>query len=105
MSSNKATNKTKLEMGTLPHCGIVMKLRWFNTCLLQNTNFLKNGVPLATRFNSNVSDKGKKVVGYWLMTCSGMVFAAVVLGITATYYLILVSIYTVLEEYIRKSAP
>lgn len=39
------------------------------------------------------------------MTCSGMIFAAVVLGITATYYLILNSIYTVLEEYIKESAP
>ncbi|XP_056632645.1 cytochrome c oxidase assembly protein COX15 homolog [Diorhabda sublineata] len=31
------------------------------------------------RFGSNIS-KGQKAVGYWLLTCSGMVFVAVVLG-------------------------
>lgn len=58
---------------------------------------------LLIRLTSNTPQKSKKPVGYWLMTCSGMVFVAVVLGITITYFFILNSIYTVLEEIIKKT--
>ncbi|RZC37712.1 cytochrome c oxidase assembly protein COX15 -like [Asbolus verrucosus] len=40
--------------------------------------FLK--ISVIARFCSNAPQKGKRSVGYWLMTCSGMVFVAVVLG-------------------------
>nr|CAI5859729.1 unnamed protein product [Callosobruchus analis] len=42
--------------------------------------FLRGSGTVAVRLGSNVSNKGKKAVGYWLLTCSGMVLGAVVLG-------------------------
>lgn len=56
----------------------------------------------ALRLSSDVSQKGKKAVGYWLLTCSGMVFVAVVLGIVA-YVVLLASICVVLKEVIKKT--
>ncbi|KAJ8920500.1 hypothetical protein NQ315_005369 [Exocentrus adspersus] len=47
---------------------------------LKITNALRSTGTVAIRLSSDVSNKGKKAVGYWLLTCSGMVFVAVVLG-------------------------
>lgn len=44
--------------------------------------------------------KSKKIVGYWLLGCSGMVFTAVVLGGVFVYFALLLSICTVLEKYL-----
>lgn len=44
--------------------------------------------------------KSKKIVGYWLLGCSGMVFTAVVLGGTFVYVALLLSICTILEKYL-----
>lgn len=38
-----------------------------------------------------------KAVGYWLLGCSGMVFAAVVLGMAAGYLVLLYSIYYIVR--------
>lgn len=49
--------------------------------------------------------KPKKLVGYWLLGCSGMVFVAVVLGVTINYVVIYNSIVHVIEvalEQIKK---
>jgi hypothetical protein len=73
------------------------------TEILQKTTLLKTTVSVAVRLSSNIPQKGKKSIGYWLVTCSGMVFVAVVLGITIIYYYILVSICTVLEEVIKRT--
>jgi hypothetical protein len=70
---------------------------------LKQTTLLKTTVSVAVRLSSNIPQKGKKSIGYWLVTCSGMVFVAVVLGITIIYYYILVSICTVLEEVIKRT--
>lgn len=45
-------------------------------------------------------EKSKKIVGYWLLGCSGMVFTAVVLGGVFVYFVLLLSICTVLEKYL-----
>lgn len=58
---------------------------------------------MAVRLSSDVSNKSKKQVGYWLLTCSGMVFVAVVLGIITVYYAVLFSIYIVLDEVVKKT--
>jgi cytochrome c oxidase assembly protein subunit 15 len=50
------------------------------TEILQQTTLLKTTVSVAVRLSSNIPQKGKKSIGYWLVTCSGMVFVAVVLG-------------------------
>lgn len=42
--------------------------------------FQRGSGTITLRLASNSSQKGKKAVGYWLLTCSGMVFVAVVLG-------------------------
>lgn len=44
--------------------------------------------------------KSKKIVGYWLLGCSGMVFTAVVLGGVFVYIALLLSICTILEKYL-----
>lgn len=46
---------------------------------LQLVNFLRGSGTISLRLNSDVS-KGRKAVGYWLLSCSGMVFVAVILG-------------------------
>nr|XP_022904199.1 cytochrome c oxidase assembly protein COX15 homolog [Onthophagus taurus] len=51
----------------------------------QKTNFklppsARQSGTISLRLKSDSSTKGKKAVGYWLMTCGGMVFGAVVLG-------------------------
>ncbi|VEN57406.1 unnamed protein product [Callosobruchus maculatus] len=43
--------------------------------------FLRGSGTVAVRLGSNASNKGQKAVGYWLLTCSGMVLGAVVLGV------------------------
>ncbi|XP_060527017.1 cytochrome c oxidase assembly protein COX15 homolog [Cylas formicarius] len=45
---------------------------------LSNWNSVTRAVPV--RLTSDASQKGQKAVGYWLLTCGGMVFVAVVLG-------------------------
>lgn len=57
----------------------------------------------AVRLASDVSPRAKKTVGYWLLGCSGMVFVAVVLGMTVCYYIVLLSICIVLDEIIKKT--
>lgn len=57
---------------------------------------------ISLRLASDSSQKGQKSVGYWLLTCSGMVFVAVVLGISI-YYGVLKSIYAVVEEIVKTS--
>ncbi|KAJ8943699.1 hypothetical protein NQ314_009672 [Rhamnusium bicolor] len=71
--------------------------------LVKITNFLRRSGTIAVRLTSDVSNKGKKAVGYWLLTCSGMVFVAVVLGIVTVYYVVLISICIVLREVIKKT--
>ncbi|EEZ97849.1 heme A synthase COX15 [Tribolium castaneum] len=71
---------------TLPKNGLVrtyMTPIWRRqplTNLLKTRNFLKPSGAIIVRLNSNIPQKSKKSIGYWLMTCSGMVFVAVVLG-------------------------
>lgn len=57
---------------------------------------------MSLRLASDSPQKGQKSVGYWLLTCSGMVFVAVVLGISI-YYGVLKSIYAVVEEIVKSS--
>lgn len=45
--------------------------------------------------------KYKKAVGYWLLSCSGMVFVAVVLGTIVAYYVVLISVCIVLREVVK----
>jgi hypothetical protein len=40
----------------------------------------------------------KKIVGYWLLSCSGMVFCGVVLGIFIVYGTVLFCILLVIEK-------
>lgn len=47
---------------------------------LKIAKFLRGTGTVAAEVTSNVSNTGGKAVGYWLLTCSGMVFIAVVLG-------------------------
>lgn len=51
--------------------------------------------------SANSSDKYRKVVGYWLLGCSGMVFVAVALG-GIVYYSICRVLETGLEKPSRK---
>ncbi|CAG9818243.1 unnamed protein product [Phaedon cochleariae] len=44
------------------------------------SQFLRKSGTIAAQINANISTNGHKAVGYWLLTCSGMVFVAVVLG-------------------------
>ncbi|XP_076229173.1 heme A synthase COX15 isoform X2 [Nomia melanderi] len=46
----------------------------------RNDNLLKQGNVLAVRFASKSTQNSDKTVGKWMLTCSGMVFVAVVLG-------------------------
>lgn len=55
------------------------------------------------RLLSESPAKGRKPVGYWLLTCGGMVFIAVVLGIVMSYYVILFSIYKVVEYVVEQT--
>lgn len=66
-------------------------------------NAFRGSGTVAIRLASEVSPKAKKAVGYWLLGCSGMVFVAVVLGITIAYYILLVSICIVLDEVIKRT--
>ncbi|KAG5862715.1 hypothetical protein JTB14_035367 [Gonioctena quinquepunctata] len=43
-------------------------------------NIWRRNTTVAVRLNSDISNKGQKAVGYWLLTCSGMVFVAVIIG-------------------------
>ncbi|XP_060824913.1 cytochrome c oxidase assembly protein COX15 homolog [Bombus pascuorum] len=45
-----------------------------------NKDLLKNGGIIAKGFSTKSAEKSNKTVGKWLLTCSGMVFVAVVLG-------------------------
>lgn len=66
--------------------------------------FQTNPNSILHRFCSNgpkaESVKSKKVVGYWLLGCSGMVFTAVVLGGVFVYIALLLSICTILDAYL-----
>ncbi|CAH2002494.1 unnamed protein product [Acanthoscelides obtectus] len=64
--------------------------------------FLRGSGTVAVRLGSDAANKGQKAVGYWLLTCSGMVLGAVVLG-TTIYFFVLVSICMVLKEVIKKT--
>ncbi|XP_050293957.1 cytochrome c oxidase assembly protein COX15 homolog [Anthonomus grandis grandis] len=65
-------------------------LRCYQNVICRKPQFLlKNYIQGATqrgsgtislRLASDSSQKGQKTIGYWLLTCSGMVFVAVVLG-------------------------
>lgn len=44
-----------------------------------------------------------KPVGYWLLTCSGMVFVAVIIGSIVAYYTLLISICIVISEVVKKT--
>lgn len=68
----------------------------------------------AVRFNivrtysndvTRCSSKPKKLVGYWLLGCSGMVFVAVALGVTLYYGIIFYSIAHVIEEALKRIRP
>lgn len=61
---------------------------------------------IAVRFcQSAPKQKSTKVVGYWLLGCSGMVFTAVVLGMVAGYLILLYSIYYVIEVALKTTDP
>lgn len=62
----------------------------------QLTNILKSNSILA-RFYTTSKPKDSKAVGYWLLGCSGMVFAAVVLGMVAGYLILLYSVYYIVN--------
>lgn len=64
---------------------------YFQLELKPSNNVIKN---LVTRYCTkpgapNGATKPKKVVGYWLLGCSGMVFVAVILGVTIAYAVVL----------------
>lgn len=65
-------------------------------------NVLRGTTTTAVRLGADVSNKGSKTVGYWLLGCSGMVMVAVVLGITI-YFIMFFSICIVLKEVIKKT--
>lgn len=57
---------------------------------------------IALRFSSVVNKKSNKIVGSWLLICSGMVFVAVALGI-GSYYLIYETVLEVIQEILDKT--
>lgn len=60
-----------------------------------------------TRFCAKAAEPakeaGQKVVGWWLVGCSGMVFVAVVLGGTCVYGLIMLCLVIVLDKIIQRT--
>lgn len=73
---------------------------FFQKKLLEPKNALKTAI---CRYCSeaNKNTKTKKIVGYWLLGSSGMVFVAVVLGAVSAYYGFLYCFYVVIEEIIK----
>ncbi|XP_063926185.1 cytochrome c oxidase assembly protein COX15 homolog [Zophobas morio] len=71
---------------SLPRNGVVrtyMNPVWRRQPLanvIKNANFFKSCGSVIVRLSSNIPQKGKKGIGYWLVSCSGMIFVAVVLG-------------------------
>lgn len=57
---------------------------------------------VALRYASAVNKKSNKIIGSWLIVCSGMVFVAVALG-TLVYAIIYGSIKEIVEEIIKKT--
>lgn len=57
----------------------------------------------ATNSAAGQTEKGRKLVGYWLLGSSGMVFVAVILGVTFAYALIIFSICSILTKYLPHS--
>ena len=55
------------------------------------------------RLLSESPASGRKAVGYWLLTCGGMVFIAVVLGIVISYCVILFSVYKIVEYVVEQT--
>ncbi|KAK9719812.1 Cytochrome oxidase assembly protein [Popillia japonica] len=58
---------------------------WNTQCLSRNNkstiiSSIRRTGTTSVLLSSNATVNGKKAVGYWLLTCSGMVFVAVVLG-------------------------
>lgn len=82
-------------------------VRLFTNTLKKNQlTFLKNATrsnqTIAVRFSSTQCKKSKKLVGSWLLLCSGMVFVAVSLG-TIFYFSLFEVIKNVLLEIIEKT--
>lgn len=50
--------------------------------------------------SNSAAEKGKKIVGYWLLGCSGMVFVAVILGGTFAYAALIIAICSVLSSFL-----
>ena len=67
-------------------------IKWKIISLQVSSLFRRNGT-IALHFATKSNVKSRKLVGSWLLTCSGMVFVAVVLG-TACYF--------IFYSYIRK---
>lgn len=82
------------------------QLRLFGNNLKKSKLLLKNarqsGQTIALRFSSTECKKSNKIVGSWLLICSGMVFVAVSLG-TISYFLTFEVIKNVLLEIIDKT--
>lgn len=70
---------------------------------LQVSNVFRATGTIGVRLSSDLPPKSRKAVGYWLLTCSGMVFVAVVLGSVVVYYVILIGVCIVLKEIIKKT--
>lgn len=68
-------------------------IEWI-TVFLQD--LLKQGSTIALNFASKSTQKSDKTVGKWMLTCSGMVFIAVVLG-TFGFFLFYYCVRTVVK--------
>lgn len=59
-------------------------------------------VRFSTQANGT-SKTGQKAIGWWLAGCSGMVFVAVVLGVTVGYGLVMLCVIIVLDRIIKRT--
>uniref|UniRef100_A0A1E1WCR9 Transmembrane protein n=1 Tax=Pectinophora gossypiella TaxID=13191 RepID=A0A1E1WCR9_PECGO len=62
-----------------------------------------NGIVARLCSSSPKPEKTSKVVGYWLLGCSGMVFTAVVLGMVTGYIVLIYSVYYVVRVVVNTS--
>lgn len=72
-----------------------------NTVCRQPCNNNNQNNVILRRFSDGAKPKDSskdKLIGSWLLGCSGMVFAAVVLGGAAYYYIAYYSVQTVLDK-------
>ncbi|KAL3276774.1 hypothetical protein HHI36_012141 [Cryptolaemus montrouzieri] len=71
ITKNVVTNKSFTSLNCYCRPNLVQKVK--------STPFIRYGAITGVLYKSTQNNKARKSVGYWLLTCSGMVFVAVVL--------------------------